>query len=92
MQKNPSFGATRLVLYQLKLGVRLPNSLVLPLAKIRSDHVPCVVNIDTSIPKAKLFRFGNYWVELPCFLECVSKSWANPSSKRYSYAPSLLIN
>jgi endonuclease/exonuclease/phosphatase family metal-dependent hydrolase len=33
----------------------LPNTMVLPLAKTGSDHVPCVVSIDTNIPKAKLF-------------------------------------
>jgi hypothetical protein len=32
------------------------------LAKIGSDHIPCVINIDTNIPKAKIFQFGNYWV------------------------------
>lgn len=63
-----------------------PNSLVLPLAKIGLDHVPCVVNIDTSIPKTKLFRFENYWVESPGFMECVSRSWAEVSNKSYSSA------
>jgi endonuclease/exonuclease/phosphatase family metal-dependent hydrolase len=28
-----------------------PHSIVPPLAKIGSDHVPCVVTVDTSIPK-----------------------------------------
>jgi endonuclease/exonuclease/phosphatase family metal-dependent hydrolase len=30
-----------------------PNSIVPPLAKTGSDHVPCVINIDTTIPKEK---------------------------------------
>jgi hypothetical protein len=42
-----------------------PNSMVLSLANTGSDHVPCVVVIDTSIPKTKLFRFENYWVDMP---------------------------
>jgi exonuclease III len=51
-----------------------PNSIVLPLAKKRSDHVPCVVTINTNIPKARIFRFENYWVDLPGFTDCVSES------------------
>ena len=34
-----------------------PNNMVFPLSKSTSDHVPCVINISTSIPKAKIFRF-----------------------------------
>jgi hypothetical protein len=30
---------------------KYPHSMVLPLAKIGSDHVPCMVTVDTSIPK-----------------------------------------
>jgi endonuclease/exonuclease/phosphatase family metal-dependent hydrolase len=29
-----------------------PNTLMIPLAKTTSDHVPCVVQIGTSIPKS----------------------------------------
>jgi hypothetical protein len=32
-----------------------PNSVVLPLAKTGSDHVPCVVTINMSIPKSNCF-------------------------------------
>jgi len=40
-----------------------------------SDHVPCVVQIGTGIPKAKIFRFENFWVELPGFTETVQAVW-----------------
>jgi hypothetical protein len=63
-----------------------PNTMVFPLAHSASDHVPCVVSIDTSIPKDKLFRFENYWVQMPGFLECVKDSWKKPSHKQYSSA------
>jgi exonuclease III len=56
-----------------------PNSLVFPLAKTGSDHVPLVVNIDTNIPKARIFRFDSYWVDLPGFAECVKDSWNKPT-------------
>ena len=55
-----------------------PNTVVFPLAKTSSDHVPCVVSIDTKIPKSKIFTFENYWVEMPGFMECVKKSWEAP--------------
>jgi hypothetical protein len=51
-----------------------PNSMVLALAKTGSDNVPCVVIIDTLIPKARLFRFENYWVDMPGFKKCVTDS------------------
>ena len=55
-----------------------PNTVVLPLAKTSSDHVPCVVSIDTNIPKSRVFRFENYWVDMPGFLDCVKLSWNQP--------------
>jgi exonuclease III len=67
-----------------------PNTVVLPLAKPQSDHVPCVVNIDTIIPKAKLFRFENYWVDMPGFMDCVTKAWNKHSVKRSSVARLLI--
>jgi hypothetical protein len=60
--------------------------MVFPLSKPASDHVPCVVNIDTIIPKAKIFRFENYWVDMPGFMECVQKSWCKQSRKKSSAA------
>ena len=61
-----------------------PNTMVFPLSKPASDHVPCVVNIDTIIPKAKIFRFENYWVDMPGFAECVADSWKKISRKKSS--------
>src|SRR3954467_5506989 len=66
-----------------------PQTMVFPLAKTASDHVPCVVSIETTIPKAQIFRFENYWADLPGFMECVEQSWNGPchrdsSAKRIS--------
>jgi hypothetical protein len=58
-----------------------PNSIVLPLAHTKSDHVPCVINIDTTIPKSNIFHFENYWVDQPGFTDCVKDSWNTPSHK-----------
>lgn len=54
-----------------------------PLAKTVSDHVPCLIYISTSIPKAHIFRFENYWVHQPGFLDCVQEVWARPSHKAH---------
>ena len=59
-----------------------PNTVVLPLAKSSSDHVPCMVNISTVIPKATLFRFESFWVDQPGFLEVVKGSWENLNERR----------
>jgi hypothetical protein len=52
-----------------------PNTLVKPLAKLVPDHTPCVISIETTIPKCRLFRFENYWPLHPGFREAVQNSW-----------------
>jgi hypothetical protein len=52
-----------------------PNTLVHPLAKTTSDHVPCSVIIETVIPSAHIFRFEFFWVDHPGFMECVAQTW-----------------
>ena len=37
-----------------------PNTEVLPMAKITSDHIPCRVSVSTTIPTANIFRFDNF--------------------------------
>jgi exonuclease III len=56
-----------------------PNTVVTAMAKPTSDHVPCLVSIDTVMPKAKLFRFENFWVNQPGFLDCVTSVWSKPT-------------
>jgi hypothetical protein len=34
-----------------------------------------MVQIDTLIPKAEVFRFENFWVEQPDFFEVVQSTW-----------------
>ena len=55
--------------------LQYPNTMVNPLARPTSDHVPCVVSVGTSIPKAQVFRIENYWIHMPGFLEVVSNIW-----------------
>jgi hypothetical protein len=50
------------------------NTEVLPIAKITSDHIPYKIVISTSIPRASIFRFENFWAEHEN-LEIVQESW-----------------
>lgn len=56
-----------------------PSSFVYPLVIETSDHVPCVVIIDTTIPKHSIFRFENYWMEHQDFFSVVQNGWMAPS-------------
>lgn len=44
------------------------------------DHTPCIIHINTSIPKARIFRFENYWMEHEHFLQMVQHGWSVPVS------------
>jgi hypothetical protein len=51
---------------------------VFPLVKPTSDHLPCVVSIGTKIPRAKIFRFENYWLQHSSFKDIFQNAWAIP--------------
>ena len=53
-----------------------PDTLVLPLARTTSDHVPCKISVGTSIPKSNIFRFENFLPEHPEFFEVVQAAWS----------------
>ena len=65
-----------------------PNTMVFPLSKSTSDHVPCVINISTSIPKAKIFRFENYWTHQEGFLPLVENVC---QSKNFEYVKNTIV-
>lgn len=56
-----------------------PNTMVNPLARPTSDHVPCKVSIETKIPRANVFRFENFWASHSTFLSTVQSSWNQPT-------------
>jgi hypothetical protein len=45
------------------------------MSRVTSDHTPCVVQIGTSVPKAQIFRFENFWLEHPNFMDIVKSTW-----------------
>jgi hypothetical protein len=81
MQTNPLLEQIDWFFTSVNWTSEYPNTVVKPLARTASDHVPCVVTIATSIPKARVFRFENYWVDLLGFVECVSEVWNKPTRR-----------
>ena len=59
---------------------QFPFSLVLPLARTTSDHLPCKVQIGTNIPKANILRSENFWFNHPGCIEQISNAWIIPTS------------
>jgi hypothetical protein len=58
--------------------ISYPSTIVYPLSRPTSDHVPCVISIGTKIPKAQLFRFENYWLQHSEFKDIVQNIWNIP--------------
>ena len=58
--------------------ISYPATSVSALAKPISDHVPCVIDIGTKIPKAEIFRFENHWLQHSSFKQIVQNGWNIP--------------
>jgi hypothetical protein len=43
-----------------------------------SDHTPCLITISTRIPRAKIFRFENYWLLDEQFPQILNSAWQTP--------------
>jgi hypothetical protein len=56
-----------------------PGSSVKTLSRDTFDHMLCVVEISTDIPKAKVFRFENYWMIHNDFMDVMSHYWNLPT-------------
>jgi hypothetical protein len=55
-----------------------PSTFVYPLVKPTSDHLPCVISIETRIPRAQIFRFENFWLQDSEFKNIVQSCWNIP--------------
>lgn len=55
-----------------------PNTMVTPMARPTSYHVPCRLSIGTNIPKSNVFRFENFWASHSGFMDTVKHSWEKP--------------
>jgi hypothetical protein len=75
MQRDPLLVQLDWFFTYFACTVKYPNTLVHPLARPTSDHVPCVVSIGSSISKAKVFCFESYWIHLLGVLDKVKSIW-----------------
>ena len=47
---------------------KYPNSLVRAMTMETSDHWPCLIEINTKVPKGSIFRFENHWLNRDDFI------------------------
>ena len=78
MQQNPLLEQLDWVFTSLNWTASFPNTIVNPLGRPVSDHIPCSVVIQTTIPKCKIFRFETYWIAHPGFMDIVEQAWNKP--------------
>lgn len=75
MQTDPLLIKLDWVLTSSAWGLSYPATTVQPLSRNVSDHIPFCTNIGSKIPKESGFRFENFWVDQPDFLETVELHW-----------------
>jgi hypothetical protein len=52
-----------------------PDTCAKTLSRDISDHVPCLVSFKSKIPKLKIFRFENFWMEFDGFVNLFQTTW-----------------
>jgi hypothetical protein len=55
--------------------LKYPNTSAHSLVMEVSDHWPCVIEVKTTIPKGRIFRFENCLMQHDSFLPLVANSW-----------------
>lgn len=78
MKQDPLLEQLDWFFTMLNSTATFPNTIVNPLGCPISDHIPCNVVIQTTIPKSKLFRFETFWISHPGFLDLVTQAWNKP--------------
>lgn len=78
MQENPLLQKLDWCFTSGQWSIDFPATEASALSRDTSDHVPILITISTNIPKPKVFRFENYWMEHPDFMQKVEESWHEP--------------
>lgn len=75
MQEVPLLQKLDWVFTSTSWTLSYPDTSVKMLSRPISDHVPYVIAIGTQIPKSRIFRFENDWLEFEDFSEVVQLHW-----------------
>lgn len=57
---------------------KYPNTLVRAMTMETSDHWPCLIEINTKVPKGNIFRFENHWLNRDDFISLLIQGWSTP--------------
>lgn len=74
-RSTPTLERLDQVFINLAWDETLPSTILSSLTRSTSDHVPLKIKISTFIPKSRLFRFENYWVQSAHFQEVIASAW-----------------
>jgi hypothetical protein len=77
MQASPLLEKLDWIFTSPRWTTTFPNTMAAPMAHIGSDHVPILIDVGTFIPKSKIFRFENLWLNFDGLDEVVSDCWRN---------------
>ena len=89
MQQDPLLEQLDWFFTSVNWTTQYPNTMVHPMSKPISDHIPCKIMIGTSIPKSTVFRFENFWPAHLGFLETVQANWSSPGQPSGNSASTL---
>ena len=78
MQPSPLLEKLDWIFISASWNITYPYTAAKTLDMIPSDHTPCLVNISTRIPKAKCFRFENFWLLDEQFPMILNSAWLSP--------------
>lgn len=80
MQADPLLEQLDWFFTSVNWTTEFPDTMVSPLARPTSDHVPCKVSVGTKIPRSNMFRFENFWTSHGSFYRTVQQSWDKPTA------------
>ena len=86
MQENPWLEQLDWCFSSCQWTQTYPNTLVTSLGKSVLDQSPCMVNIETCIPRSKIFHVKNYWINHTGFLDTTQASLSKPCHTKNSAA------
>jgi len=78
MQPSPLLEKLDWVFSSASWTLTYPNTSVKALDMTPSDHTPLVINISTKIPKARIFRFENFWMISEHINTILNSAWSAP--------------